>query len=197
MKYLKKAVQIFLIIICGVSLMALVITSLHYIPQNSHSSSQEAEFYLANNGSHIDIIFSENGKYKAYGWGSKVFFTEVETWDDLTYPIAFQALFTKPESLMRIVEYSYINDDWIKVKCSKEQFIAVKKMVHKSFKYENGDYIEYISPIKYRNTKFYEANGKYHAFKTCNTWVNKILYDADLRCCMYTLTSDAITDLYK
>ena len=108
MKYLKKLLKALYITVGLIVIISLTIIIPHYIPLNSHSSSTEAEFYLSNNGDHIDIILYEEGHYNAYGWGSKIFFTEVNTWDDLTFSLGFKALFTEPESLMRIIDFHNI-----------------------------------------------------------------------------------------
>ena len=198
MKYLKKTLKILLMIVGVIAIFSLMVFTAHYIPVNSHSSSTEKKFYLSDNGRHIDIILYENGHYVSYGWGSRVFFTQVPTWDDLTYTIGFQALFTKPESIMRIKNYYEVKDNWIKVNCSKKQYDIVEKMIYDSFKRDpRHGVIEYISEIEYNNATFYEANGNYNVLHTCNTWVNDVLYEADLRCCLHSLTSDAIINLYK
>jgi len=197
MKYLKKLLKRLLkalyITVGLIVIISLTIVIPHYIPLNSHSSSTEAEFYLSNNGDHIDIILYEEGRYNAYGWGSKIFFTEVNTWDDLTFSIGFKALFTEPESLMRIIDFHNINQNWIKVNCSKKQYLIVKKEINNSFFITE----EFNVKSSYKNIKFYKAKGSYNALHTCNTWVNNILDKAELKCCAYSLTSNAITDLYE
>lgn len=195
MKYLKKLLKILYITVGLITIISLIIIIPHYISINSHSSSTEAEFYLSDNGNHIDIILYEEGRYKAYGWGSKIFFTEVETWDDLTYGIAFKALFTKPESLMRVIDSYNINKNWVKVNCSKEQYLIVKEEINNSF-FNDKEFNS--NPIsKYNSTKFYKAKGSYNALNTCNTWVNRTLDKAELKCVLYSLTSGAIIDLYE
>ena len=195
MKYLKKLLKILYITVGLITIISLVIIIPHYISINSHSSSTEAEFYLSDNGRHIDIVLYEEGRYKAYGWGSKIFFTEVETWDDLTCGIAFKALFIKPESLMRVIDSYNINKNWVKVNCSKEQYLIVKEEINNSF--FNDKEFNSNPILKYNNTKFYKAKGSYNALNTCNTWVNNILDKAELKCVLYTLTSGAIIDLYE
>ncbi len=193
MKYLKKLLKILYITIGSIAIISLIIIIPHYISINSHSSSTEAEFYLSNNGRHVDIILYEEGCYKAYGWGSKIFFTEVETWNDLTYGIALKALFTKPESLMRVIDYHKLDPNWIKVNCSKAQYLIIKEEINNSFFKDK----EYNSVLENSYLKFYKAKGNYNALNTCNTWVNRTLSKAKLKCVLYTLTSDAITDLYE
>jgi uncharacterized protein (TIGR02117 family) len=193
MKYLKKLLKILCVIVGLITIISLIIIIPHYIPINSHSSSTEAEFYLSDNGKHLDIVLYEEGSYKSYGWGSKIFFTEVETWDDLTYSIAFKALFTEPESLMRVINYQRIKPNWIKVNCSKEQYLIVKEEINRSFFKDK----EQNAILSNSHIKFYKASGSYNALNTCNTWVNNVLDKAKLKCVLYSLTSGAIVELYK
>lgn len=191
---IKKIIKFLICFFIVCSVYTISVITLHYIPMNEHSTSNDKTFYLSNNGDHIDFVFYEDECYKAYGWGSKIFFTEVGTWDDLTYGIAFKALFTEPESLIRVVKYNSINSKWYKVKCSEEQYNAVRGYIKRTFK--SGMH-EYKCKFNYPNTKFYLAHGNYSGTNTCNTWANRVLKSAKLKCVVYTLTSDAITDLYE
>jgi len=183
LKLTKKLLNITGII---VTIFFTILFSLHLIPVNSESDSREAEFYLMDNGQHIDIILYEDSVYQAYGWGSKIFFTEVNNFEDLTVKTAIQSLFTEPASLMRVIKYKSFRSNWYKVNCTNEQFIIMQDYIHNSY-YEN---------LKY-NDQFYYAKGKYNALNTCNTWVNKGLKEAGLKAVVYTLISSPISGLYE
>lgn len=182
-KPIKKVLKITGIIM---TIFIATLLSLHFIPVNSYSESTEAEFYLMDNGQHIDIILYEDSVYKAYGWGSKIFFTEVDNFEDLTIKTAIQSLFTEPASLMRVLEYKTVNPRWYRVNCSNEQYDIIRNYIHNSY-YHN---------LKY-NDEFYHAKGNYNALNTCNTWVNTGLKKAGLKAVMYTLTSSPISKLYE
>ncbi|MDA0686354.1 MAG: hypothetical protein O3C22_05970 [Bacteroidetes bacterium] len=55
------------------SLLILVIWSFQLIEVNDYSHSEEAAFYLRDNGLHLDIVLKEDSVFRAYGWGSQVF----------------------------------------------------------------------------------------------------------------------------
>lgn len=194
MKYLKKSLITLLILVELGIIMSFTMVTAHFIPVNSHSTSTEKEFYLSNNGNHIDIILYKEGSYKAYGWGSEIFYTKVDDWDDMSYSIALQALFTKPESLMRVINYNRKSSKWVKVNCSLKQYDIIEKSINDSYNHDTYDY-DYKG-TEFDHVKFYKAYGNYNAFHTCNTWVNNVLDNAKLKCCAYSLTSNAITDLY-
>lgn len=183
MKALKTMFKLMTIIIL---LFVVVIYVMHKVEINNYSASTEAEFYLIDNGHHIDIVLYEDSMYNAYGWGSKIFFTEVNDFDDLTFETTIQSLFTEPQSLMRVLHYKRLNPNWYTVSCTKEQYASLKHYINNSY-YHN---------IRY-NEDFYYAKGNYNALNTCNTWVNKGLSQAGLKALLYTLTSEPIAKLYK
>lgn len=180
--FLKKS-----LLFCSIIIAAFlsVIFSLHYIPVNSYSDSTEAEFYLMDNGQHIDIIFYEDSIYKAYGWGSKIFFTKVQEFEDLTIKTTVQSLFTEPASLMRVIEYRRRSSSWLKVNCTTAQYQILRQYVRDSYYDEKYNY------------RFHYAKGNYNALNTCNTWVNNGLKIAGLKAVVYALTSKPISRLYE
>lgn len=152
--------------------------------------------YLQDNGRHIDIIIKEDDKYVGYGWGSEVFYLNVPTWDDLTVKVACQALFTKPSSVMHITYHDQVKDNWIKVDISSEQLNKMKELISKSFKTIKGERV-FKSNGYTSNDIFYEANGNYSIFKTCNTWSNSILKNSGLKSLLWTPFSSDISQLYE
>jgi hypothetical protein len=189
-KIIKKIIKYVLILLAGISVVGIIIFGMHFIPCGELNTDGDREIYLSDNGIHVDIVIPENGKYNAYGWGSKIFFMEVPTWDDLTFTVGFQALFTKPESVIRVTTYNYVAKSWTKVKCSEKQYQQIKKEIESSFKHKNNYRINV-------RDNFYQAVGSYWALNTCNTWVNSVLKKAGLRSCLFTLTSSSIIDKYK
>ncbi len=179
----KKVVKIFALVVV---LITVTITSMHYIPTGSYSTSEECEFYLVDNGMHVDIVLREDSVYSAYGWGSKVFFTEVDQFENLTASTLYRAVISEPKSLMRIQSYFSKQSGWMKVKCSKEQYEQVSNYVHSSF----------YSNLRY-GRNFYHAKGNYRLYYTCNSWVSGALKEAGLKAPLYTLTSSSISKYYK
>jgi|TARA_R100000084_G_scaffold109435_1_gene76723 hypothetical protein len=186
----KKILKSLLLLSFSIILIGLSIYTSHFITINDHSDSKDKFIYLSDNGYHIDIIIPEDNYYYCYGWGSRVFFMETPTWDDVTFNIATQALLTKPESVMREIIYYTPQENWIKVYMNNEQFKIVKDEIAKSFRLENGKRV-------HLKDNFYSANGNYYFLNTCNTWVNSILKKANLKCRYFTLTSEALIELYK
>ena len=147
--------------------------------------------YIADNGFHTDIIIPELNDYTSYGWGSKIFYMNVPTWDDLTFDIAFKALFKDPTSVMRVTKHSYVKSDWLEVPVTKEQLDIILNEINKTMdRNSNNEWI----PIR---GNFYKATGDYSFTRTCNTWVNDIFKKANLKCSLRAFTSDAISKYYR
>ena len=194
---IKKVIKWWLII----KLSAIILFVLFYfisssIVINKNQDSYDQVIYLKDNGRHIDIIIKENDKYIEYGWGSEIFYLNVPTWDDLTFSIVFKALFTKPNSLMHVTTFNNVEDDWIIVNVSNEQLDKMKELISNSFKTIKGEKV-FKSNGYTSNDIFYEANGSYSIFKTCNTWSNSILKNSGVKSLLWTPFSSDISQLYE
>ena len=60
----------------------------------------------------------------------------------------------------------------------------------------NNNYQQIVCKPYGKSDKFYEANGTYNLFYTCNTWTNNSLKSAGLKACAWTLFDDPILDKY-
>lgn len=188
MKVFKKLMK-FTIITIIISSLSIYLS--HYITVGEHNKNGSKEIYLHDNGVHVDIIIPcKDGSFAAYGWGSKIFFMEVPSWDNLTYSVGFQALFTKPASCMRVVKYNTRNPEWKVVKLSEKQLLKVKSEIDMKFTYDD------IGNRIHIKDGFYEAEGNYFALNTCNTWANRVLKSAGLKARLYTLNSESLSELY-
>ena len=181
-------------------LFALIFT---YTSVNDVSTSvSQRKIFLSTNGIHLDLIFPVNGfdsaflyhlnvtpkhRYVAFGWGDKNFYTETPTWKDLTLKTTVLALFLKSDCLMHVTRYAYGRKDWTEVLVTEKQFQDIKRYVVTTFKTNEGN-----RPIELENKgysymdDFYEANGSYTLFNTCNTWVNTGLKQNGVKACLWT-----------
>jgi len=146
--------------------------------------------YLKDNGSHLDIILQNEARvYKAYGWGSKEFYTNVPTWGDLSFKKALKALFYD-ESIIRVNTYHDLSSEWIPIKVSKQELTYIEQSICNSFKRYEGN-------IYYISSGLHEAHGQYTPFNTCNTWVNDIFKGAGLLSRKWLIFSSGLSNLYK
>jgi uncharacterized protein (TIGR02117 family) len=167
--------------------------------------------YIITNGVHTDIAvplkneyydwskeikFSHtklqdtNMNYLAMGWGDKGFYLETPTWGDLKFSVAFNATFGLGSTAIHATFYKSMreNASCKKISISKEQYQRLIQYICASFKTtKDGHFLNIITKANYGNMDaFYEANGKYSAFKTCNTWANNGLKACGQTACLWT-----------
>jgi len=158
--------------------------------------------YLNTNGVHLDValhqndlsvdlsnslIYFENEKYVSFGWGDENFYINTPTWGELTFKNAVTAMFWKSSTLMHLTRYETVEDDWVAVKVTQEQLVALNNYVLNSFKMINGTEKIYLPNDSYSiNDNFYKASGSYSLFKTCNSWVNIGFKESGLKACYWT-----------
>lgn len=151
------------------------------------SDSSSFTIYLVKQRWHTGIVFQrskvdtnlwkeindfKDAEWIDVGWGDKEFYQ---------YPgfdpgLAVKALFYPTPSTLRVAgiyisieKYAQISDAAVKINLTKEQFDSLSGLISNSYsKNENN---EPVILNKREISTFYEAEGNYHLFNTCNTWV--------------------------
>jgi uncharacterized protein (TIGR02117 family) len=155
---------------------------IYYIKQNWHTA-------IVFNIDEIDsILFREYNSFKEYnlidiGWGDEEFYQ----YPGFDSGLAFKALFYANPSTLRVEgvnlsmeEYFKLSEIVIELDVSEEQFNGICNYINNSFYLsEDGDTI-ILSQRGEEKIIFYKANGSYHLFNTCNTWLAKGLNEAGL-----------------
>lgn len=157
----------------------------------------ENEIFIASNGVHLDLILPiENvspqirrqlnilpgTQFIAFGWGDKEFYVKTPEWSDLTFPVAFKALFLKSETAMHVTFYPYTFQTWKKLKLCSVQLTRLNYYIENSFKKnEQGNFLkmDFEGYTTYDN--FYDATGSFSLFNTCNVWVNLALKEIEIK----------------
>lgn len=179
------------------------------------------DIYILTNGVHLDIVLpyhddvqdwstfvnaadtksgDTTSQFVSFGWGDKGFYLETKTWDDLKFNTAFNALFYRSTSAMHVTFYKQMreSESCRKIRISKESYYRLVNYVHQSFDIDSMD-----NPIKIKDAayhdhdSFYEAQGRYSLFFTCNTWSNHALKTAGLKACLWTPFDKEIVGLYS
>uniref|UniRef100_UPI00404983BA TIGR02117 family protein n=1 Tax=Flavobacterium sp. TaxID=239 RepID=UPI00404983BA len=173
--------------------------------------NREIAIYIKTNGVHTDIVvpvrnaqidWSEKIKFEhtiqkdataqfvALGWGDKGFYLETPEWADLKASVALKAATGIGSTAIHATFYSNIieSETCKKILISTEQYARLITYVENSFKKdENNNYINISTDANYGKTDaFYEANGSYSLFHTCNTWANNGLKSSGQKCCLWT-----------
>lgn len=174
-------------------------------------TKNEVSIFIITNGVHTDLVMPvrneqidwskkikfENTikkdtvmKYIALGWGDKGFYLETPTWADLKFSTAFKAAFALSSSAIHATFYKEMKEgkNCVKINISKEQYSRLIKYIQSSFKADlKGHYINIKSNANYGvDDTFYEANGSYSLFHTCNTWANTGLKKCGQKACLWT-----------
>lgn len=176
------------------------------IPVNSSfvESDDGIPIYLRTNGVHAELILptraadvdwsvehpavhmrslAEPLEWIAFGWGDLGFFANTPTWADLKLGTALTALSGVGPGAMH-VEYiesprSYKARE---VKISPEQHARLVAYIRSSFERDAAGRLDRADvPGYFNEDAFYEANGGYKFWFTCNDWVRKALTEAGVR----------------
>lgn len=154
--------------------------------------------YLISNGAHTDIAMplhhpafswtryaspqdtaggSPNARYIAVGWGDRKFYLETPTWGDLTAATALRAIGGLNQTALHVSFLDDVpeNERTAAITVSERQYRQLAHNIAADFQQENGRSRPIRGAHYVDNDAFYEANGRYHLFNTCNTWSNRHL----------------------
>lgn len=180
----------------------IVAITLTYITVNTTSvGNSEAIIYLKTNGVHLDIIIPSNSvsvlkiksKYVAVGWGDKDFYLTTPKLKDVTFLVAFKAMFLESQSLLHLTKYNEINTNWVKVNLTNKQFNSVLEKINGKFEKDNITRIDGYGSSDF----FMNAKGSYSCLFTCNTWVNSVFKDSGVKSCFWTPFSDRLLEIHR
>lgn len=194
---------------------------LSHIPLNaSPKISNDVAIYIKSNGVHTDIVVPLKNDVKdwskeilythtkaqdsqmefvAFGWGDKGFYLDTPRWADLKASTAFKAAFYMGTSAMHTSFYKTLAEDkdCVKIFISKQDYKYLVAYISDSFAYEDAKLLWIENRSYGRFDAFYEANGKYSLFYTCNTWANNALKAANQKAALWTPYDDGIFTHYR
>jgi uncharacterized protein (TIGR02117 family) len=123
-------------------------------------------------------------RYVEVGWGEERFYQARET----TVGMALRAVLQPNPSVLQVVplprparEY-FPQSELAELRVEEEGYRALAAFVAESFTRTPAKDVIRLSPSLYGNGWFYRAEGSFHAFNTCNTWVAKALAKAGPPC---------------
>ena len=161
--------------------------------------------YLISNAVHADIIVPRRNEiidwgaeflqakfqhdnsdqtHVAFGWGDRGFFLETPTWSDLSILTASNALLLPSDSCVHVgfTRAENYGADVAAVKIDPAQYGRLVKFIKASFRLDSrGNYCQIDEACYSTCDAFFEANGRYHLFNTCNSWVGRGLRTAEVR----------------
>jgi uncharacterized protein (TIGR02117 family) len=206
---LKKIAIGLLCILALIPLYLLVALLCSYIPYNiDFTSEKEAPIViqLHSNGVHTDIIVPiENDQYNwhyllpnipstahyvSFGWGDKGFYLNTPTWSDLKISTAFNAAFGLSTTAMHVSYFKKalpLSSHTVSVAINQNQYKTLCNYILSSFQKDDFQKIILIPhDRRYYDGDFYDAQGTYSLFTSCNSWVNKGLKKSTIKTCYWT-----------
>ena len=223
MKIIKKLLKYLAIFILPLVTYLLIVTLLSFVSVNEDlvENQQEISIYILTNGVHTDIVLPiknehhdwsnqlkfEHTKskdttyqYAALGWGDKGFYLETPTWADLKASTAIKAASGLSTSAMHVTFYKHLkeNQSCKKIQISLENYKKLITFINESFQTQSGEFLKIETDAVYgKHDVFYEANGSYSLFYTCNSWANQALKSANQKAALHTLTDTGIFRHYE
>ena len=181
--------------------------------------------YLMKSGIHVDFLLpicnkikdwreefpitntrSKDSSYNkiAIGWGSKGFYMNTPTWDDLTLNIFLISNFGLGSSAIQVKYYNDslpIDSQITPLKLSGNQYIKLVKYIKNSLKRNKSKKSLHILPenpkVLTENNSFYDAKQTYSLLLTCNTWINNGLKASGQKACLWTPDAGGIFYQYE
>ena len=224
--FLKRIGQIFVGLFCFIGIYALSTVLLFYFPVNKNASNvgvKEVSIFILSNGVHTDIVVpvknqeedwskilkfentdskDSSFQYVAIGWGDKGFYLETPEWKDLKVSTALKAMTHLGSTAMHVDFVRYLNTGKYckEVKISRDQYRKLVRYIKGTFKFDAAGrpiqittYNDGYGP----DDAFYEAQGAYDLFHTCNSWANGALKACDQKACLWTPVDKGILFQYK
>jgi len=218
--------KVLLVIIAFLAVYALAVWLLPYIAVNKNAGKHgrgDISIYIKTNGVHTDIVMPVKNEemdwtslikyehtdakdpdmaYVGIGWGDKGFYLQTPEWKDLKFSVAFKAMFHLSTSALHTTFYKHmvIGEDCKEIKLTAAEYQKLVDYIVSSFKKDtDGNSIHIPSKDDgYGDTDaFYEANGKYNLFNTCNTWSNRALKACGQKACLWTALDKGIFYHYR
>lgn len=205
--------QVVLLILGVVLLYIISIFILSWIPKHRHfqNNSTGIEIYIISNGVHSDFVLPKksmaelwwdiinlddfefkNGElqYLGFGWGDRGFYLDTPSWAELKFKTAANAMLIPSPTLMHIKAFDSVPTEqkyMEKLVLTPFQFSKLCRYIFNSFHQDANQQITLLPNKGYTsNDNFYLAKGSYHAFNTCNYWVNKGLRKIGVRTSLWT-----------
>ena len=184
---------------------------------------KEVTLYVRTNGVHTDIVMpreidlpnsvvnynwnnlitdslftgvDSSFKYIAIGWGDKGFYLDTPEWKDLKFSTAFNAAFGLGSTAMHVTYYKSVSVDpqTKELHISANDYQNLISEITQSFNLQDNLPQLIQHPAYGEHDNYFEANGKYSLFKTCNNWTGNTLKAAHVKMGLWTPLQSGVMD---
>jgi len=209
-RWLRRIAFTLLGFVALTGLYLIVACALVFWPANARPAGEapgDVQAWVLSNGVHTDYVFPirsatvdwlqvfplkdfkappPDAEFIAIGWGDREFYLNTPTWGDLTAARAFGALSGGNRALMHV---SYLRREQLargaySLPLSHAQYAQLVGYVRAALP---SGHASPIAGAHYGDDDaFYEAEGGYHLFETCNTWIGRGLRQAGVTVSRWT-----------
>ena len=223
MKIIKKLLKYTAIFVLSLMTYLLIVTLLSFVSVNEDFAENQKEIpiYILTNGVHTDVVLplksehydwtnqlkpehtkakDSTYQYAALGWGDKGFYLETPTWADLKTSTALKAASGLSSTAMHVTFYKDLKESnsCKKLQISSDNYKKLILFINESFQTKSGEFLKIETDAVYgKHDVFYEANGSYSLFYTCNSWANQALKAANQKAALWTISDSGIFRQYE
>ena len=223
MGFIKKLLKYTAIFVLSLMTYLLIVTLLSFVSVNEDFAENQKEIpiYILTNGVHTDVVLplkseyydwtnqlkpehtkakDSTYQYAALGWGDKGFYLETPTWEDLKATTALKAASGLSATAMHVTFYKDLKESnsCKKLQISSDNYKKLILFINESFQTKSGEFLKIETDAVYgKHDVFYEANGSYSLFYTCNSWANQALKAANQKAALWTISDSGIFRHYE
>ncbi|MDQ0571845.1 uncharacterized protein (TIGR02117 family) [Variovorax paradoxus] len=212
-RWLRRAAFTLLGFVALVGLYVGTACVLMFWPANAGPSATVAEnttavqAWVLSNGVHTDLVFPirstgvdwrqlfplahfkavpPDAEFIAIGWGDREFYLNTPTWGDLTASRALGAMLGGNRALLHVsyLSRASLRKNAFRLPLSEAQYAQLAGYVRAAL--PSGRATPIAGTHYGNNDAFYEAEGGYHLFETCNTWTGRGLRQAGVKVSRWT-----------
>ena len=128
-----------------------------------------------------ELVQLPGGEFLEFSWGDDDYYRT----PDPGILLALKAALWPTDAVMHVhgvdspsSYFSFTDAVVIEVPIDSEAFRALAKILRKSFLKDSDDRLQRIEVGLMPNSSFFKATGKFHLFRTCNTWTAQALQSA-------------------
>jgi uncharacterized protein (TIGR02117 family) len=208
LRWLKRLALLVVSCISFYFLLALI--GLFPVNNNFRETPDGIEIWLISNAIHTDIVLpiqteaadwrarlpgetfsvdAASATHVAIGWGNKGFYINTPTWNDLRFSTVLNALFWPSESCMHVTLCTAegIPNGARSIKISAAEYQRLIEFINSGFRHRADGSVILIPHAGYGPADaFFEGEGRYHCFNTCNCWTGRAMQAAGIRTGWYT-----------
>ncbi|OON67238.1 TIGR02117 family protein [Hymenobacter sp. CRA2] len=191
------------------------------VRRRSPKGPQVIEAFILSNGVHTDIVLPVRTEqmdwrtmvayadtpaadstmdYIGFGWGDKGFYLNTPTWAELKASTAVRAMFWLSTTAMHATFHHRPAEgpECVRILLTRAEYARLIRFIKRSFEYDARGRVQHIRGYSYgAHDAFYEAEGTYNLFYTCNSWANAALKKAGQRAALWTPFDHGIFRHYR